>query len=67
MTYKDVEETLKLTCEKSGNTYRVCSDLLPGTPPVGIGKTKLQAKYNFFLEMMYDWKTWGKYLKVNTI
>lgn len=50
----NIENALKMRVDKSGKEYRADAQVLPGSPPVGIGKTELEAKYNLLVNMLYQ-------------
>lgn len=47
------EVALNIIVEKDGKEYRADAKALPGTPPVGIGKTPANAKYNLCINLLY--------------
>lgn len=49
----DLEKALKIKITKEGPTFRADATILPGTPLVGIGKTKIEAKYNLCVNWLY--------------
>ena len=45
MPYRaNIENALKIVVEKSGKEWRADAQVLPGTPPVGSGKTEMEAR-----------------------
>lgn len=57
---------MRIEIEKSGDNYRAdCLDL-PGTPPVGEGKTKEEAVASLFYRILFcsaDETKWTRYVK----
>lgn len=53
-----IQEVLEIDVELHGDMYRANSKILPGTPPVGTGKTVNEARYNLLCKILWEWDTW---------
>jgi len=61
MSHPDIHNALKIEVEKSGKEWRADAKVLTGMPPVGVGKTKDEAKFNLLVNLMYLVCTKGSY------
>ena len=53
MHIPNIEKALKIEITKSGDEFRADPTALPGSPIVGRGKTKAEAKYNLCVNWLY--------------
>lgn len=59
---------MEVEIKKSGDEYRVELWDLPGTYPVGFGKTKIEAVFNLFQKLIFEHKSdWVKYIDLTTL
>lgn len=49
----NIEKALNIIVTKSGRKFRADAMILPGTPPIGIGKSEEEAKYNLLVNILY--------------
>lgn len=49
----NIENALKIKVEQSDTEFIADAKALPGTPPVGRGKTEDAAKYNLCVKLLY--------------
>lgn len=58
---------MKISIQKSGDEITADMLDLPGTPPVGRGKTETEAIARLFWSILLEKDTWLKYLDLKTM
>lgn len=50
----NIEDALRVEITRHGSQYRADATILPGTPVVGVGKTKEKARENLYVNLLYQ-------------